>query len=192
MALRATRARLGIFQKIKEAAVFLPDMKTFVNGPKTINPRTGEATGYRWPSPGSGPKPNVPELESSDRMYRITHYDRDTVRSQKGAVILRGQKDGQAAIESSNVRLLSRSASPGNANPDVMKYDPSGLRTTMTANQDALDAALASRQPTHLCKPLWAANSADIIAEYEAKGLPAVPGRPSGWTRMPVENTGSW
>lgn len=67
----------------------------------------------------------------------------------------------------------------GNKNPAVMLYDPSGLRSTMSANWPALDAAVQKyAKPNHLPSPEWINSLAAIEAEAEKKGIPVALGRP--------------
>ena len=51
-------------------------------------------------------------------------------------------------LDSTPIRL---NQSPGTKNAAVMEYDPSGLRSTMTATWGALDkAVIANAAPDHL------------------------------------------
>jgi hypothetical protein len=65
-------------------------------------------------------------------------------------------------------------------NPDVAKYDPSGLRVTMTANEAAYLRELAKHRANHLPSPSWARSKegAQWAALNEARGLPPAPGVP--------------
>jgi dTDP-glucose pyrophosphorylase len=71
----------------------------------------------------------------------------------------------------------SRDSSPGMKIPAVAQYDPTGLRSTMTATWAALDASLkAHATPNHLPVPDWWSNYKNIQKEREAKGLPPAVG----------------
>lgn len=62
--------------------------------------------------------------------------------------------------------------------PAVSRYDPSGLRTSMTASWPELNKALAvEASPDHLPMPEWWPKLKEIEAECEAKGIPYVEGR---------------
>ena len=68
--------------------------------------------------------------------------------------------------------------SPGNKNPAVLAYDPSGLRSSMSATWSAMDKAVALRaNPNHLPTPSWWNDLAEIEADCERKGIPYVAGR---------------
>lgn len=68
--------------------------------------------------------------------------------------------------------------SPGNKNPAVLDYDPSGLRSSMSATWAALDIAVVERAaPNHLPTPEWWKDLAFIEAECDRKGHPYVMGR---------------
>lgn len=55
-------------------------------------------------------------------------------------------------------------------NPAVMAYDPTGLRTTMTASWESLEKELQKSAPTQLVHSFWQNQEEQIIAECEAKG----------------------
>ena len=60
---------------------------------------------------------------------------------------------------------------------NLLVYDNVGLRTTKTANWDALSTALKAIEPNHLPQPAWYNDIDEMYAECERKGLPYVPGR---------------
>ena len=65
-------------------------------------------------------------------------------------------------------------------NPAVAAYDPTGLRSTMTATHEQLEiAVLANAYPTHLPQPEWWEEYDEMSAERERKGLPEPVGRRS-------------
>lgn len=68
-------------------------------------------------------------------------------------------------------------SSPGNKNPAVLAYDPTGLRSAMSATNEALEASIERHLPTHLQTAQWKADAGDIIAKWEADGTHPVPGR---------------
>lgn len=88
------------------------------------------------------------------------------------------------------VKLVDKpeAGSPGMKNPDVARYDPSGLRSAMTTNWAALQKGLAAARPTHNVTPFWAkpgGYDAEVGAKLAAQGL-ATPGLPKarrlkGW-----------
>lgn len=60
--------------------------------------------------------------------------------------------NSQLHVEIKKLKL----GSPGQKNPAVARYDPSGLRSSMTTNWPALDAAMKQFAPTHFVEPEWA------------------------------------
>eukprot|EP01041_Mallomonas_annulata_P008136 gene8136-16723_t len=143
--------------------------------------------GYRYPAPGSRVGASVPVRESPDHVFDIKHYGRDYRNLPSGNEIF---------INSSTKPTLSapvvpKIGSPGQKNPAVALYDPSGLRTTMTANWPALEKSLAENAtPNHLVKPEWENHLAEIWEECDRKGIPRAPGRlfykiaPEGYTEI--------
>jgi hypothetical protein len=67
-----------------------------------------------------------------------------------------------------------KGGSPGSKIPAVFQYDPSGLRSSMTSNHAALEAALEKIEPTHLPTEPWmlAGSYEALLKEREDKGLP--------------------
>lgn len=66
-----------------------------------------------------------------------------------------------------------KAGSPGFKNVAVARYDPSGLRSAMTATWKELDAALAvSATPDHLPRAVWEKDYDKLLEEWEKKGIP--------------------
>jgi len=120
-------------------------------------------------------------------MYNNNFYVRNTVANPEPPVVMIVRSDAPTLIEQPALKLET-GGSPGNNNPDVLKYDPSGLRVTMTTNQDALTKSLASHAPNHMPTPVWAADAQSIIDDCKAKDIPIMPGRPASWLIEPHEN----
>lgn len=145
----------------------LPPRETNVSGVERIK-------GYRFPAPGSRSGARVPVRDSLEDVYDVKHYSRDP----------RNVKPDQETFINSAAKptLLAPSipkiGSPGNKNPAVLRYDPSGLRSSMTANWASLDAALQLRaMPTHLPGPEWLKELKTIETDCEKKQIPYVAGR---------------
>lgn len=79
-----------------------------------------------------------------------------------------------------------RIGSPGQKNPAVESYDPSGLRSSMTATWTQLDKSLEANRPTHLVRPWWAQHIEKIHEECDRKGIPRVPGK-NDFSGLPKE-----
>jgi len=68
--------------------------------------------------------------------------------------------------------------------PAVAQYDPSGLRSTMTANWPALEKSLAENAvPDHLPLPEWFSQISEIHKECDRKGIPHLIGKPYAQNR---------
>eukprot|EP00904_Undaria_pinnatifida_P001064 jgi/Undpi1/10959/HiC_scaffold_30.g13260.m1 len=80
--------------------------------------------------------------------------------------------------------------SRGNNNPAVLKYDPTGLRSTMSATEKARQESVQKYMPTHNVKPFWWHTGVDHVAEAQAKGLPPPPGRRMQWDAPPSAKLG--
>jgi len=174
----AAKAGGGLFRRLKEFLQFrpedpggllqvLPQREANVSGVERIK-------GYRYPAPGSRTGARVPVRDSAEEVYDIKHYSRDP----------RNVKPDEETFINSAAKpvLLAPSVpkigSPGNKNPAVLRYDPSGLRSSMSANWAALDASLEKHaKPNHLPAPAWFKDLKAIEEECEKKGIPYVPGR---------------
>ncbi len=130
----------------------------------------------------SQPQARIP-VSPAHRTYDIGYFHRDVRRS---------AMPGDSAIEDSfapSVRHLlegpaliaaPKEGSPGNKNPDVERYDPSGLRTVMTVTHAATRRSLAQhRAAAHLPLPKWEYDTAGT-AEWArtALGADKLIGRP--------------
>ncbi|CAM9972422.1 unnamed protein product [Ascophyllum nodosum] len=73
-----------------------------------------------------------------------------------------------------------------------MKYDPTGLRTTMTTSNKEWEKSLKEYMPNHNVKPWWWHADVDIVAQAEEKGLPPPPGKRMQWEAPPGANVASW
>lgn len=138
--------------------------------------------GYRYPSPGSQKVAEIPQLEDEDRMYDIKYYSRNTRR--EGHLGLDGQStrlEDQWATESNEVALIDADAplgSPGNhyTAATVKAYDPTGLRSAMTATHAEMYKSIQSHMPNHNVSYAWEDQIEELVVSYESKGLPPVPG----------------
>lgn len=133
-------------------------------------------------APASRPAPVIPE-GPAHRVYDITYYSRDGRRNEWDLTepveaAFDPQVRGLIASNGLVEDAAEKPGSAGNKNPDVMRYDPTGLRTTMTANHEALSAALRRVRPTQLSTYEWEDTEVDdVLASYESHGLPPVPGK---------------
>lgn len=121
-----------------------------------------------------------------DRAYDIKYYTRD---------VRRGPKVASFAVEESftrpeHARMLETPepalpaaidvpvAKPLDGavpNPDVARYDPSGLRVTMTAGEGAYLRELAKHRENHLPAPAWARSAAGAAWTARMQGVHGLP-----------------
>jgi len=75
---------------------------------------------------------------------------------------------------------------------NAKESDPYALRSSMGATHEGMQASLANHEPTQLMEFAWEKDSDRIVAEWEAKGLPPVPGETFGWKREAKKYIASW
>jgi hypothetical protein len=130
----------------------------------------------------SQPQPNIPS-GPLERVYDIKYFSRDVRR----APDVHSSPIEASFIPESKARLLPPSTlekpfvgSPGAPNPAVARYDPSGLRSAMTATTPVTERAIEQHRGTHYPTPEWLKqpdSSAWLAAAAKANGF-GVPGRP--------------
>lgn len=135
---------------------------------------------YRYPTAGSREHPVIPH-GPLERDYDIKYFPRDTRRADWHDKVAAPENTfGDKLINATRGAILVDDpvkSSPGNGNPDVMRYDPSGLRSAMTATHEAMDVEMQKHRPTQLCTFEWEDYADEVIESYEAHGIPPVPGR---------------
>ena len=130
--------------------------------------------GFRYPAPGSRTPGSVPVRESEDAVYNVNFYSRDSRNVPSEEQIFYNSKAKPTLVDST----VPHEGSPGSKNPAVLAYDPSGLRSTMTATWSELDKAIQlNATPDHLPQPFWYKQKMDIDATREKKGLPPAVGK---------------
>jgi len=151
------------------------------------------------PPDSSFPAPVIP-TESRGRTFSTNYFTHDTRRNADANV--------NFPIENSftgeQIKLLPRErlvdkpemGSPGAKNPAVERYDPSGLRSAMTANWPALQKSLKAARPTQLNLPSWqrhpSPDTESIEQKLKAQSLPGaflgVPkdSRKRGWAMATI------
>lgn len=128
-------------------------------GVDTWNTDTRGATPvYRVP-PGSNTgaeQPRVPAASGPRLKYSVSYYSHDSRRLAQDASFEFDAKTAATAAAPRRADLGSQ----GGKNPDVARYDASGLRTAMTTSWVALRKELAKARPDHL--PVHASNKAPL------------------------------
>lgn len=145
---------------------------------------------YRYPAPGSQGQPVIPE-GPKHRTFDTKYYPRD---ARHAPGMTTDMEDAFGHLDQSTLdghfapsELIDNNrGSAGNKNEDVLRYNPDGLRSAMSASWEAMEAELATHAPTQLPHYEWEEDAADIIEYTEARGLPPVPGRRTvGWGTNP-------
>jgi len=121
-----------------------------------------------------------------DRAYDIKYYTRD---------VRRGPRLGSTSIDESFTRpehfralAAPEPALPASIdvpvakpldgavkNPDVQRYDPTGLRVTMTAGEGEYLRELARHRENHLPQPAWARSAAGAAWTARMQGTHGLP-----------------
>ena len=71
-------------------------------------------------------------------------------------------------------------------------FDPTGLRTAMQTNWEALDAALEMRRPSQLVRNEWEYRQDAVLADLKEKGLPPQAGSPTPFSMPRKARVASW
>eukprot|EP00613_Pedinella_sp_CCMP2098_P003377 CAMPEP_0171634954 /NCGR_PEP_ID=MMETSP0990-20121206/26315_1 /TAXON_ID=483369 /ORGANISM="non described non described, Strain CCMP2098" /LENGTH=192 /DNA_ID=CAMNT_0012206379 /DNA_START=145 /DNA_END=723 /DNA_ORIENTATION=+ len=142
--------------------------------------------GYRYPAPGSQPLADIPTSENDDIKYDIKYFSRNTRR--EGHLDADGNsnryEDMWADGDSKGLALVddpdAPRGSPGNhyTEATVKAYDPTGLRSAMTATHAEMYKSIQAHLPTHNVRMAWEGNEVfgAVADKLEAKGLPPIPG----------------
>ncbi|CAM9358617.1 unnamed protein product [Ectocarpus sp. 8 AP-2014] len=192
-----------IHEKIRNVLEFKPkdpNRGWQVPPAKAATPGLKAKNEYRTPAPNSQPQANVPVSDNPDLQYDIGYFKRDTRRAPRQihsyvAPSIRMLADERVkALELISNELGPEDPAPsqGNKNPAVLKYDPTGLRSTMSATNEAWAESVKEHMPTHNVKPWWWHSDVDHVAEAQAKGLPPPPGRRMDWEAPKSSKVASW
>ena len=134
--------------------------------PNTKVPLTDDGTKtamFRYPSPGSIDNPRVPKLDPEKDPYDVAYYKRDTARRYKDPAFPNAAleevklallpDDDKNVMEEKEKFALGAESSPGNKGmfaTGKSDFDPTGLRATMSANHESLQASLDANEPDHV------------------------------------------
>uniref|UniRef100_A0AAV1VI79 Uncharacterized protein n=1 Tax=Peronospora matthiolae TaxID=2874970 RepID=A0AAV1VI79_9STRA len=162
--------------KLRKVLVF-----TEATGTKQVNQSPAVSQGYRYPSPDKQAEGVfVPTSGSKDSVYNIQYYTRD-IRSLPYPLEV-GMHPSLPVEKRAEIPADAKRGSPGNKNPAVLSYDPSGTRAAMTTTHEARDKLLLQHVSTHNVHFEWEGDAEkDIVENNEAKNLPPTPGRPFVW-----------
>ncbi|TMW58239.1 hypothetical protein Poli38472_011827 [Pythium oligandrum] len=146
---------------------------------------------YRYPSPTSQPgSAHVPSSDGKERVYNIQYYTRDIRRMPFPTEV--GMHPSLGYVEPAKLPEGVSRGSPGNKNPAVLAYDPTGTRSAMSTTHEARDKLIIQNMSTHNVRMAWEAQEEEILKECEAKGIPPVPGRPFEWDMPDVARVNRW
>jgi NADH:ubiquinone oxidoreductase subunit B14.5a (Complex I-B14.5a) len=113
---------------------------------------------YRLP-PGSFPQARIPS-GPAERAFDIKYYPRDARRNPWPGDKLADElsftsEEAKALLATPELVKEPKLGSPGANNPDVIRYDPTGLRTAMTTNHASVQKSLSRHRAEHLPDPSW-------------------------------------
>lgn len=161
---------------------------------------------YRTPSPGSQPPVKLPEFDTDEDPYDSGYFKRDTRRrylsSELGNPDLEKRKlslmdpNDPAVIEELEKIEAGPESSPGNKGvfaTGPTKFDPTGLRATMSVTWTEMNKSLDSHMPNHLPVPVWMERADAVRASYESKDIPVPVGEYYAALKVPRERrVASW
>ncbi|OQR96565.1 hypothetical protein THRCLA_07253 [Thraustotheca clavata] len=165
-------------QKLREKLVF-----TVASGTSQAYQSPTSEQKFRYPAPASQPeRAHVPSTDSKKNIYDTKYYTRDVRRYKKFNKTEVGMHPSLAIAPTAELPADTFLGSPGNKNPAVLAYDPTGTRSAMSTSYAARDELIEKLvENTHLVRMEWEPFQDEIIAEYEKNGTPPVPGRPFPW-----------
>mmetsp|Transcript_14322 Transcript_14322/g.50977 ORF Transcript_14322/g.50977 Transcript_14322/m.50977 type:complete len:133 (+) Transcript_14322:362-760(+) len=131
-------------------------------------------------------------------IFDTKFYSRDTTHHERERLLIVSKKfldpDVLATLEEgAKPKPVQWEGSDGQfGNPAVLEYDPTGLRSAMTATHKALDEALDAREPTQLPTYAWEPDTDAIVAFAKANDIPIPPGAPMKWKVPKRAKIASW
>jgi hypothetical protein len=196
------------FEKLRSLVVFRPDdihRGDQIPSPSTNVPinKDGSMTAqFRNPSPGSQPvskQPTEDEGSLYEDPYFVSYYPRDTSRRDQDPAFPNKDleklkldllpQDDEKVQEALSQYEEGAKSSPGNKGTFATgksDFDATGLRATMSTNNEAMSKSLDSFMPNHLPKPIWWDNQEELAAWYLENDLP-VPLGNTGFGTVPRE-----
>ena len=131
--------------------------------------------GYRFPAPGSRPEAHIPMMPD-DQLFDNKKYSHDSRNfKSQNKTFINSKKNPTLIDESLVPRVGSTDRKP---HPAISRYDPTGLRATISATWDEMDKALEKNaRPDHLVHYEWEADYDKIVADCQRKGIPIRLGR---------------
>mmetsp|Transcript_19716 Transcript_19716/g.24865 ORF Transcript_19716/g.24865 Transcript_19716/m.24865 type:complete len:265 (-) Transcript_19716:132-926(-) len=182
------------YEKLRSVFLFRPDD---VHGLEQIpRPNTkvaitedGSKTAmFRYPSPGSqegGKQPSEDVGTMYEDPYKVAYYPRDTRRMHEDPAFPNPEleeiklallpEDDEAVKEAKAKFEEGPQSSPGNKGrfaTGPSDFDPSGLRASMSTNNEAVAQSLAENMPDHLPMPDWWNKQEELAAWYKENNLP--------------------
>ncbi|OQR99301.1 hypothetical protein ACHHYP_07113 [Achlya hypogyna] len=176
-------------QKLREKLVF-----TVASGTEQAYQSPSGAQNFRYPAPVSAPKQaHVPSTESKKNIYSTQYYTRDVRRYKKWNKAEVGIHPSLGLAPPAELPAGTFLGSPGNKNPAVLAYDPTGTRSAMSTTFAARDALIESlAEDSHLVRMEWEPFQEEILAKCEEDNTPPVPGRPYPWNMPNRSRIARW
>ncbi|KAF4325314.1 hypothetical protein BBO99_00000417 [Phytophthora kernoviae] len=168
--------------KLRKMLVF-----TEATGTKQVNQSPAVSQGYRYPSPDKQAEGVfVPSSDTKDSVYNTQYYTRDIRRMRFPIEV--GVHPSIPVEKRAEIPADAKRGSPGNKNPAVLRYDPTGTRSAMSTTHEARDKLILQHASTHNVRFHWEGDAEkEIMDDTEAKDLPPVPGRPFVWN-LPAQS----
>jgi len=156
---------------------------------------------YRYPSPGSQPAVNIPELDDNEDPYDSGYFKRDTRRRYNFSELQNPDNEKlkleymdpndpavqEAKEELENARPVSSPGNKGRFATGPSDFDSTGLRATMSVTWDETEKSLDTFMPDHLPTPTWVGKEDEIKQWYDERDLPLPFGAPYEGLIVPRE-----
>ncbi|CAB9522145.1 expressed unknown protein [Seminavis robusta] len=156
---------------------------------------------YRYPSPGSQPAVRIPDMYDDEDPYDSGYFKRDTRRrynfselknpeTEKLKLEYMDQNDPTVQEAKEELMNAKPASSPGNQGrfaTGPTKFDPTGLRATMSVTWEETEKSLDTFMPDHLPTPTWVGKEDEVAKWYEDRDLPVPFGAPYEGLKVPVE-----
>mmetsp|Transcript_2650 Transcript_2650/g.4839 ORF Transcript_2650/g.4839 Transcript_2650/m.4839 type:complete len:198 (+) Transcript_2650:53-646(+) len=173
-----------IYNLVRNAVLFRPEdpVDLWQQPPQMKNtiPGYDEMKGYRYPAPGSVPRPNISSRLEDPYDNKKFSRNLDNLEDDENYTVV-PTKFGDLTLEPTSERVGSKY----NNIPAVYRYDETGLRCTMTATWEAMDKELQKIHMDHL--PQNGDDIDEVVAMYDAyetRGRPVPCGPVHKWDRV--------
>lgn len=194
------------YEKLRRIFLFNPDDTNYLEQvpPPSRNfavSKDGKLTvQYRSPAPGSRTEivrqPMADVDTQTEDPYDISYYTRDTTRRYENQTNIESEKLKLELMDETNIHVeeemkkLEERPNSSCGNKGVFatgksNFDPTGLRSSMSATHESLVQSLDANMPDHLPYPVWWNNQDEIVEWYKERNLPVPIGK-TGYGTVPT------